>query len=66
MCLEGVGWRSASGVGLYPGNGVTLAVLTRDAPGRHSLRLERPPAALTIHQAPLDKVSDTSFFNELG
>ncbi|CAH2043416.1 unnamed protein product, partial [Iphiclides podalirius] len=56
VCLEGVGWRSAGGVGLHPGNGVTLAVLLRDAPARHSLRQERPPAALTIHQAPLDKM----------
>ncbi|XP_068617712.1 nuclear pore membrane glycoprotein 210 [Battus philenor] len=56
VCLEGIGWRAGGGVGLYAGSGVTLAVITADALVRHTLRLDRPPAAITLHQVPLTKV----------
>ncbi|CAB3246872.1 unnamed protein product [Arctia plantaginis] len=56
VCLEGVGWRGPGGVALHGGSGVSLALLTRDAPGTHVLRLDRPHNVCTLYQLPLDKM----------
>ncbi|XP_026495641.2 nuclear pore membrane glycoprotein 210 [Vanessa tameamea] len=56
ICLEGVGWRAPPHISLYPGAGVTLAVLDADAPARHALRLDRPPTSLTVHQIPMNRM----------
>ncbi|XP_013180062.1 PREDICTED: uncharacterized protein LOC106126767 [Papilio xuthus] len=56
VCLEGVGWRAPAGVTLHAGAGVTLAVLMTDTAAKHALRLDRPPAAVTLHQVPLNKM----------
>ncbi|XP_050347880.1 nuclear pore membrane glycoprotein 210 [Nymphalis io] len=56
ICLEGVGWRAPPHVSLYPGAGLTLAVLDADAPARHTLRLDRPPTSVTVHQIPIHRM----------
>ncbi|XP_075980282.1 nucleoporin 210 [Anticarsia gemmatalis] len=56
VCLEGVGWRSPSGVSVFSGSGVSLALLTKDAPATHVLRLDRQHNVYTLHQIPLDKM----------
>ncbi|KAJ2945526.1 hypothetical protein O0L34_g343 [Tuta absoluta] len=56
VCLEGVGWRAPAGVSLHAGSGVTLAVLMKDAPAKHILRLDRAANTYTIHQIPVNKM----------
>ncbi|XP_059057889.1 uncharacterized protein LOC131851404 [Achroia grisella] len=59
VCLEGVGWRGeASSVRVTAGAGVSLAVLWAARPRRAALtlRLDRPPTALTLHQLPIHKM----------
>ncbi|CAK1555867.1 unnamed protein product [Leptosia nina] len=56
VCLEGVGWRVPTGVQVYAGSGVSLAVLTTDVAAKHVLRLDRPTAAYTLHQVPIQKM----------
>lgn len=56
VCLEGIGWRSPAGVSIFSGNGVSLALLVRDSPGTHVLRLDRPHNVYTLHQIPLEKI----------
>ncbi|CAG5033254.1 unnamed protein product [Parnassius apollo] len=56
VCVEGVGWRASGAVSLHAGAGVTLCVLTRAHAGRHALRRDRPPAALSLPQAPLHRM----------
>ncbi|KAM3965882.1 nucleoporin 210 [Aphomia sociella] len=59
VCLEGVGWRGDAGaVRVYPGAGVSLALLSARDPIRRNvaLKLDRPPTARTIHQLPIDKM----------
>ncbi|XP_045521900.1 nuclear pore membrane glycoprotein 210 [Pieris brassicae] len=56
ICLEGVGWRAPTGVNVYVGTGVSLAILTTDVSAKHVLRLDRPSAAYTLHQVPVKKM----------
>lgn len=56
MCLDGVGWAAPAGVSVYAGTGASLAVMTRADAGRHSLRRDRPAAARTLIQLPVEKV----------
>uniref|UniRef100_A0A2A4JEH8 Nuclear pore membrane glycoprotein 210 n=1 Tax=Heliothis virescens TaxID=7102 RepID=A0A2A4JEH8_HELVI len=56
VCLPGVGWRGPAGVTLWPASDVTLAVLARDTPTTHVLRLDRPLNVYTLHQVQLDKM----------
>ncbi|XP_047032094.1 nuclear pore membrane glycoprotein 210 [Helicoverpa zea] len=56
VCLPGVGWRGPAGITLWAGSDVTLAVLARDTPTTHVLRLDRPLNVYTLHQVQLDKM----------
>ncbi|KOB72105.1 Uncharacterized protein OBRU01_12635 [Operophtera brumata] len=55
VCLEGVGWRAPAGVSIATGSGVSLAVLSRDTPGEHTLRQDRAGNSRTIQQLPIQK-----------
>ncbi|XP_045774932.1 nuclear pore membrane glycoprotein 210 isoform X2 [Maniola jurtina] len=56
ICIDGVGWRAPPSIQLFPGAGVTLAILSQDTSARHVLRLDRPAATYIIHQLPVQKM----------